>query len=85
MGLRETLQAHYDELDAQHEENRTKYRQALANRKEADDLVRATCETASQSANDRGAALKALQELDRNTPEVSGEGSIQSDDAGAEG
>lgn len=76
MDLRETLEAAIEELGAAHEKNRVAYRAALEARKEADERVRETCDVASVSANDLGAAKKALDELNRTAPVVEASGEV---------
>ena len=70
------MEAAVEELSAAHEKNRKAYRAALDGRKEADALVRKTCDVAHVSANELGAAKKALEELNRNAPAVEASGDV---------
>lgn len=78
MSFREKLEAEVAELAVSHETNRAKYRELLAQRDEINAAVRAACDLASASANELGAARKALEELDRNAPKpIEASGAIQ--------
>lgn len=80
MSLREQMQASVEELEEVHEKNRLAYRAALNAVNEAQEIKRQACDVASVSANELGAARKALEELDRNQPNltvVEGEGEVE--------
>lgn len=76
MSLRDQLEAAVNKLSAAHETNRKAYRAAMADKAEAEKKLRAACDKASASANELGAAKKALEELDRNTPAVEASGEV---------
>lgn len=76
MSFREQMQAEVDRLTAAHEENRKAYRKALADRDAATKTLRELNDKASASANELGAAKKALEELDRNAPAVEASGEV---------
>lgn len=76
MSLRDQMVAAVEELSASHEVNRQAYRAALAAKGGAEQSLRAACDKASVSANELGAAKKALEELDRTTPAVEAEGNV---------
>lgn len=76
MSLRETMEAAVNELSASHEVNRQAYRAAMAEKADAEKKLRAACDKASASANELGAARKALEELDRNAPAVEASGEV---------
>lgn len=77
MSLKETMQAEVTKLTASHETNRINYRKALAEATAAQKKVRELCDVASVSANELGAAKKALEELERNTPVIVAEGELE--------
>jgi len=79
MSLRETLEAAVAQLEEAHEKNRVEYRKALAVRDEANELVRRANDVASVTANELGAAKKALQELNQNAPEITGSGEVEAE------
>lgn len=76
MSLRDKMLAEVESLAASHETNRQAYRAAMADKAKADETLRAACDKASTSANELGAAKKALEELDRNAPAVEAEGEV---------
>lgn len=76
MSLRDQMQEAVEKLTAAHEKNRAAYRQALADRDKANATVRELCDKASATANELGAARKALEELDRNAPKVEASGEV---------
>ena len=76
MSLKDQMEASVKDLGAAHETNRKAYRAALAGKQEAEKAVRAACDKASASANELGAARKALEELNRNAPAVEAEGQV---------
>lgn len=76
MSLRDQMEKAVNDLSASHEVNRQAYRAALAGKAKADETLRAACDKASASANELGAAKKALEELDRNAPAVEVEGEV---------
>lgn len=77
MSLRETLEAAVADLKGKHEVNRVNYRKALADAANAQKSVRELCDVAFVSANELGAAVKALEELNRNAPAVVAEGELE--------
>lgn len=77
MGMKEALEKNLADLEAAHEKNRAEYRAALKASAEADARVRQACETASISANELGAAKKAMEELNRNSPAVEASGNME--------
>jgi len=76
MSFRDQMQAEVDKLTAKHEENRQAYRKALADRDAKSAEVRKLNDKASASANELGAAKKALEELERNTPAIEASGEV---------
>lgn len=76
MSLKDQMEAAVKELTAAHETNRLAYRAALKASTEADAAVRAACDAASVTANELGAARKALEELNRNSPVVEASGAV---------
>lgn len=76
MSLRDTMDKAVADLAAAHETNRTTYRDLRAKREELDAQVLKAKDAASVSANELGAAKKALDELNRNTPAIEGSGSV---------
>jgi hypothetical protein len=76
MALRDQMEAAVAELSAAHETNRAAYRAALEKAGAACAEVRDLCDKASASANELGAAKKALEELDRNSPAVEASGAV---------
>lgn len=86
--LREQMEQAVASLEAAHEQNRVAYKNALSARDELNKEIRFLCDKGSVSANELGAAKKALEELNRNTPPsqtVTGEGEVAPGQANAGG
>lgn len=76
MSFKDSLEAEVKKLTEAHEKNRQAYRAALSEKESTNAKVRELCDTASASANELGAARKALEELDRNSPVVEASGEV---------
>ena len=77
MSLQETMQAEVERLAAAHEENRAKYREARTHVREAQEVAGTFKAIASVTANELGAARKALEELNRTSPAHEASGDVE--------